>query len=145
MTNSAKLIGPIITAALWASIAAGQGLQSRDSGEDMPPDLSLPSMDSTSPGGPAMQPSENESSPTAAAIQPGVPTDGYNPGDGCEPYQTDLHGLWGEVAPIESTGTWLRRGFWYAETDAVVFNRMWKRKDAAIRRPGSERNNWAKL
>ena len=31
--------------------------------------------------------------------------------------------------PIESTGTWLRRGFWYAETDAVIYNRLWNRKD----------------
>jgi hypothetical protein len=30
-------------------------------------------------------------------------------------------------APIESTGTWLRRGFWYAEADAVVWNRNWNR------------------
>jgi hypothetical protein len=30
-------------------------------------------------------------------------------------------------APIESTGTWLRRGFWYAEADAVVWNRHWNR------------------
>ena len=28
---------------------------------------------------------------------------------------------------MESTGTWLRRGFWYAETDAVIFNRKWSR------------------
>jgi hypothetical protein len=39
-------------------------------------------------------------------------------------------GLWfGPPAPIESTGTWLRRGFWYAEADAVVWNRMWNRDD----------------
>jgi hypothetical protein len=37
--------------------------------------------------------------------------------------------LWTELAPIESTGTWLRRGFWYAEADAVIYNRMWNRKD----------------
>lgn len=129
MTNSAKLIGLFVSAALWAGIAAGQGLQSRESGEDMPPDLALPSLDSTSSGAPVMQPSENASEPSVAPTQVGEPTDGYNPGEGCEPYQTDLHGLWGEVAPIESTGTWLRRGFWYAETDAVVFNRMWNRKD----------------
>lgn len=28
---------------------------------------------------------------------------------------------------LESTGTWLRRGFWYAEVDAVISNRMWNR------------------
>lgn len=28
-----------------------------------------------------------------------------------------------QPALLESTGTWLRRGFWYAEADAVIFNR----------------------
>jgi hypothetical protein len=31
------------------------------------------------------------------------------------------------TAPIESTGTWLRRGFWYAEAEGVVWNRFWNR------------------
>ena len=44
----------------------------------------------------------------------------------------DVGGLWNQVAPIESTGTWLRRGFWYAETDAVVFNRIWDRNDKRL-------------
>ncbi|HEX5472080.1 MAG TPA: BBP7 family outer membrane beta-barrel protein, partial [Lacipirellulaceae bacterium] len=55
--------------------------------------------------------------------------DDFSSTQGYEPWQPNLHGLWTELAPIESTGTWLRRGFWYAETDAVIFNRMWNRKD----------------
>lgn len=35
-------------------------------------------------------------------------------------------------ALTESTGTWLRRGWWYTEIDAVVMNRMWKRDDQTI-------------
>ncbi len=36
--------------------------------------------------------------------------------------------MWDDYsAPIESTGTWLRRGFWYAEAEAVVWNRFWNR------------------
>ena len=33
---------------------------------------------------------------------------------------------------MESTGTWLRRGFWYAEVDAVIFNRKWNRFSRAL-------------
>lgn len=32
----------------------------------------------------------------------------------------------------ESTGTWLRRGWWSAEVDAVMMNRMWKRDDQVV-------------
>jgi hypothetical protein len=32
-----------------------------------------------------------------------------------------------ETPLFESTGTWLRRGFWYTEIDAVVLNRFWNR------------------
>ena len=32
-----------------------------------------------------------------------------------------------DPAFMESTGTWLRRGYWYAETDAVIYNRKWSR------------------
>jgi hypothetical protein len=55
--------------------------------------------------------------------------DGYYQGENCDPYHPSERGLWTELAPIESTGTWLRRGFWYAETDAVIYNRLWNRKD----------------
>jgi len=32
-----------------------------------------------------------------------------------------------EPALLESTGTWLRRGFWYTEIDAVIMDRIWSR------------------
>ncbi|QDS97581.1 BBP7 family outer membrane beta-barrel protein [Adhaeretor mobilis] len=49
------------------------------------------------------------------AIAPFVP--GANMREyGCEP------------ALLESTGTWLRRGFWYAQADMVILNRTWERK-----------------
>ena len=33
----------------------------------------------------------------------------------------------GQPAPIESSGTWLNRGVWYAEADVVVLYRIWQR------------------
>ncbi len=35
-------------------------------------------------------------------------------------------------ALTSSTGTWLRRGWWYTEIEAVVLNRMWKRDDMTL-------------
>lgn len=40
-------------------------------------------------------------------------------------------------APVESTGTWLRRGWWYAEIDAVVLIRKWDRQNALLAGDGA--------
>ena len=37
-----------------------------------------------------------------------------------------------EPALIESSGTWLRRGFWYAETDAVLLGRIFNRNNITL-------------
>lgn len=37
-----------------------------------------------------------------------------------------------EPALVESTGTWLRRGFWYAEVDAVIFSRIWNANSVTL-------------
>lgn len=39
----------------------------------------------------------------------------------------DYHLLDYEPAVLESSGTWLRRGFWYSELDAVILNRKFSR------------------
>jgi hypothetical protein len=124
MTNSTRLIGLIMTAALWVGVASAQGPAIPLPGDELPPDMQLPT------------PTTNTTAPMQAA-QPSANSDGYatngsyGPADGagipgaCD--YSDGGGLWNEIAPIESTGTWLRRGFWYAETDAVVFTRTWDR------------------
>jgi len=38
----------------------------------------------------------------------------------------------GQPAPIESSGTWLNRGVWYAEADVVAFYRIWQRPDVLL-------------
>jgi len=128
MINARRFIGLIMTASLWASVGFAQGTPS-DLGDDLPPDLTLPSMEGAAQSTTAPQSSYGQDKVSDAAAQGEQSLDGYYPGPGCDPYNTDLHGLWGQIAPIESTGTWLRRGFWYVEADAVVFNRMWSRKD----------------
>lgn len=37
-----------------------------------------------------------------------------------------------QPALLESTGTWLRRGFWYSEVDAVLSDRLWRRDDVLL-------------
>ena len=32
-----------------------------------------------------------------------------------------------QPALLESTGTWLRRGFWYSEVDVLIMDRIWRR------------------
>ena len=45
-----------------------------------------------------------------------------------EPYVTDDYQMFQCNDPVlESTGTWIRRGFWYAEVDAVIFNHKFNR------------------
>ena len=41
-------------------------------------------------------------------------------------------------APIESSGTWLNRGVWYAEADAMILHRIWQRGDTFV---GAEDQN----
>jgi hypothetical protein len=129
MTNSTRLIGLVMTAALWAGVAAAQGLTNAGAGEDLPPDLTVPS-----PGVEALPvpPGQAANAPVASPsdLPPSADSsNGYYEGENCNPYLPRERGLWTELAPIESTGTWLRRGFWYAETDALIYNRLWNRKD----------------
>jgi len=49
-----------------------------------------------------------------------------------EPYFSDDYQMFQFDEPVlESTGTWIRRGFWYAEVDAVVLNH-WLGRDKFI-------------
>jgi Putative beta barrel porin-7 (BBP7) len=122
MANSTRNIGLFLIAALWTSAAIGQDMPSSNWDDELPQEVSLPSADM--PSGPTMgaetQPNQNMS--VGAPINPTAPFEGYN-----DEFTPDFHGHF--PAPIESTGTWLRRGFWYAETDAVVWNRLWNRDD----------------
>ena len=86
--------------------------------EGLTPDLALPPLSgvpdsSADSGGDA---SSGTSDSTSSSD-----IDSYAYGsDFTEVYQCD-------PSVLESTGTWLRRGFWYAEVDAVISNRKWSR------------------
>ncbi len=126
MTNSTKMIGLIMTVALWAGVAVGQGPTLPGAGEDLPPDLELPlpTMDNAAPMS-TMQSEDGTNEFLVPESYPAATVDEYDLNGECG--YPDAGGMWNQIAPIESTGTWLRRGFWYAEADAVIFNRMWNR------------------
>jgi hypothetical protein len=146
MTNSTRLIGLIMTAALWAAGANGQDLPMPGAsdlpvpGSDLPvpraaddplnpPDLSLPGLDES---GPVMaRPETGEENILSESGSVDLESlDGYDPHapHAYEQFGPDQHAFWAnQPALIESTGTWLRRGFWYAEAEAVIWNRHWNR------------------
>ncbi len=82
--------------------------------------LPLPTADAE----PVAMPDMSEYAPTTGSGGTGEPiytptiTDHSDPGFEMCDCDTPL---------FESTGTWLRRGFWYTEIDAVVMNRFWDR------------------
>src|SRR4051812_15057009 len=129
MTNSTRLIGLVMTAALWAAVAGAQGLSITRSGEDLPPDLTMPSQGVESLPTPTGQSGETQTALPSDMTQSGDSNEQYERSENCVSYVPGERSLWTQLAPIESTGTWLRRGFWYAETDAVIYNRLWRRKD----------------
>jgi hypothetical protein len=142
MTNSTRWFGLIMTTALWAATAAAQDSPQWD---DIMPPGDIPAADGASPG---LVPSDEspDSVLTGPAPEPCncQPFDGYH-AEGYSDFVPGLHDQWhGPEAPIESTGTWLRRGFWYAEAEAVVWNRMWNRDDKffAAADPQVESNNF---
>lgn len=130
MMKSTRLIGMIVLAMLGTAAAGAQELPfSEPAGTAQAPDLSVPDLDSEE------LPNSTSQDGGTSVLSGGPEVDidsleGYNPGPAYDLEQCDegVHGLWAEHGmPIESSGTWLRRGFWYAEADAVVWNRHWNR------------------
>jgi hypothetical protein len=130
MTNSTKLIGLIMTAVLAAGAGLAQAQPASEWGEELPPELGFPGASAGALPAGTMQPSTGEENLPApqGVVAPSV--EGYDLE--AEAGYPEIAGLWNHAAPIESTGTWLERGFWYAEADAVILNRMWDRNDLRL-------------
>ncbi len=133
MSTSTRLIGMMIVATLLVGGVAAEDLPMPGASDlDTPSQLWLPSFERSAvpPNSPyAKDRSMLSASDGAAAGAPEAGAmnveslDGYAPG--ATPYD-----LWDDrPARIQSTGTWLRRGLWYVEAEAVVLNRNWNRDD----------------
>jgi hypothetical protein len=130
MINLTRLIGLFVVAALWAAGAGAQELPLPGLDEPVnPSDLSLPALSGDTelptPGASGSEPGGAGSGSVDIETLDGIGTSGEYTYDQLDP---GAHDFWAQHgAPIESTGTWLRRGFWYAEAEAVVWNRHWNR------------------
>lgn len=67
---------------------------------------------------------EAETVPTPAAESTQA-SEGYKPLSSYLRFDDDLQRYDATLALTESSGTWLRRGLWYADIDAVVMQRTW--------------------
>ena len=136
MTKLTRLLGLIMTAVMLVGGARGQDDLPLPDAEDAAsrPDLSLPAFEADDESGLGARSSDGQSVLSEDARDRGNFVDEYQEWQlrGHGPFLSENHGMWmNHTAPIESTGTWLRRGMWYAEAEAVIWNRLWSR-DAKI-------------
>lgn len=123
-----KKIGVLLFAGLWATfcpaVAAAQETlvaPKEMEVEGAAPELALPPV------------------PDSESAETSLPPESEEPwmsdeGDAgqLEPYPMDQYNMFPcDPMLLESSGTWLRRGFWYSEVDAMLLNRQW-RKDPFI-------------
>ena len=58
-----------------------------------------------------------------------------------DPY-LESYDLWDATPAVtESSGTWLRRGFWHAEAELVLYDRIWKKDDLLLATDGQRPPN----
>jgi Putative beta barrel porin-7 (BBP7) len=117
--NISALLGLLLVAAAAAQTVGQEASSGLMAPGDLPPALSADATESLPMAGDdaALEPIAE----SIAAGDPDSPLDGSILGEpmkllqGCSPY-------------FESSGTWLERGFWYAEMDYLFLNRGWDRK-----------------
>lgn len=126
-----KLIALLIPGLLVATFAQGAIAQEmlisphEAQLNGLTPDLALPPMPDAA--GEIIDDGAGSVSAESYATETEIQSERFNPD-----IYTDFGSMYQCDQPIlESTGTWLRRGFWYAEVDAVISNRKWNR-DAVI-------------
>lgn len=81
------------------------------------PNIELPEMLSTDTGGTTLE---------------AIPSGELQPGFAELEAEGDVRVFDYTPAVLESTGTWLRRGFWYTEVDAVITDRVWRRDNFVL-------------
>jgi len=126
MANSTRVIVLFLAAALCVSAAVAQDMPMYDAVDELPGDFSTPSGASGEAG--LSSPAVSDANDGVPAPSAAAPFEGYEE-NSLDDFGPDAQGFMASGAPIESRGTWLRRGFWYLETDAVIWNRLWNRDD----------------
>jgi hypothetical protein len=121
----------LVLSASGREAAALDLFESQTLGE-LPPQMSMPS-DMLSSGAPIMELPDEAiiDAPAQEPLSLPAPTGELKPENAGNVQTREFHLFDCEPALLESSGTWLRRGFWYAEADAVMFNRRWD-KDGTL-------------
>ena len=119
-----------IVALLFAPVAMAQDLTMPPTAPFGPSTGVEPTLAEPMPGGP-----EEVGPPPATGLptmEEEIYTSGPTFGELCDMEDANANNWGPRPLLTESTGTWLRRGWWYSEVDAVVLNRMWKRDDVTL-------------
>lgn len=122
-----KLVGLLILGVLGYTSggALAQDLFESQTNGELPPQFTFDALEG--PAAPGMErmmlpPDETIPEPIAEPLSTPLGSDAFEPG--AVDYAEDESRIFNSYpALLESTGTWLRRGFWYAEADAVIFSR----------------------
>ena len=152
--NSYMWIALGMVACSGLTAAGQQPLPTPPDADEIPPEHSVifNSEEDTSSGSGTRESGELINAPVAEAygdrVIQGPAMPGLDPG--CVDCQNPGYDLWdGYPALMESSGTWLRRGFWYSEVDAVMLNRIVEAKSGvacqrrwrSARRPRSRQSS----
>jgi hypothetical protein len=128
----------LVLSASSREAAALDLFESQTLGELPEASVSAP-IDSIPSGAPIMELPPGESSAMPAINEPltlPVPTSELSPSGVGDEKVREFQLFDCDPALLESTGTWLRRGFWYAEADAVLLQRRFDRNGVLLMQVG---------
>ncbi len=131
-----KIVGLLILGVLGYTSggALAQDLFESQTLGELPPQFTFDAAEE--PATPGMQrmmlpPDENIPEPIAEPLSVPLGSEDFEPG--AVDYAEDEYRIFNSYpALLESTGTWLRRGFWYAEADAVLFSRSFDKNEFVL-------------
>ena len=127
MTTAMRFLGLVVATAMSVGWAAAQEMPLFDPGALDVPIETLPDPDT----GEAMVVTESGGTEQSMVVGPVEST--IESLDGCETMSPEPYDLWDmHAVPTLSSGTWLRRGMWYAEADVIVMNRLWERDNVIL-------------
>ena len=115
-----------------ARVAAQEVPRTPQTGDlvDGPPELPMPTIDDLAYDQ-AEHPNTSLSDSPSSTIEP-IPTGDLQAGLQPHIAGEEFSFLQCDPALLESTGTWLRRGFWFTEVDAVILNRDFSRNGVGL-------------
>jgi hypothetical protein len=134
VNTAMRLLVLMVVTLLPVALATAQGLPSFDTSDMEYPSNEILPLNAT-PSRATDSSQNTEQSLVTGPIRSGQAESVCNE-DLSAPTAYDLWDM--EPVPIESTGTWLRRGLWFAEADAAAMMRQWSRHDMLLASPNGQ-------